>query len=224
MDIQDALKLLRKKFPKAKVAKLEIDDHNRYVAHIVVSEFPPKKDDGGGDEGGGDAPEFSEDDEGGEDDGGESEGPPKEKSEGGEDGGDDTLPGKEDKMMALLEQIAQKLGVDPMGDPMGGDPMGGPPGLGPDLPDVGAPSGMQPDKPLPPPAVKHNAPGVPGGAAFAKRTMTVWREDDGVSKDDFLREAKQFFPGYRVAKVERHMGKGANGYEGPVLVTVLAAE
>lgn len=216
MDIQDALKLLRTKFPKAKVAKLEIDDHNQYVAHIRVAEFPPKDDGGGEDEGGGgekEAPAFEEDD-GGEDAGPPA--PPAPKDEGGKGGGE---------LMSLVKQIAEAVGVGGGEDPMGGPDVGpGMPGLGPDLPDVGAPSGMAADKPLPPPAMKHNAPGVPGGASFAKRTMTVWREDDGVSREDFLREAKAFFPGYRVAKVERHMGKGANGYEGPVLVTVLAAD
>lgn len=218
IDIQDALKLLRKKFPKAKVAKLEVDNHNQYVAHIVVAEFPPKDD--GGDEGGGDAPEFTE--EGPEDsgdDGGDEGGPPPEpKSEGGEKGGG--------KLMALVEQIAQAVGVTPDGgDEMGMDPMGGPPGppggLGPDLPDVGAPSKME--APLPPPASKP-APGMGGGGTFAKRTTTVWREDDGTPVAEVLKEAQAFFPGQRVAKIERHMGKGANGYSGPVLVCALVRE
>lgn len=203
----EAVALLREEMPDAKFAyPLDIvNDH--YVARMVTAEFPPPADK---EEKSEDAPPSSEG-------GGDSK--PKEEK-GGEKADLSAL-------MDLVSQIAQKMGImpDPMGDPgLGGAdmaPQGGPM----DLPDVGAPAaGNEP--PLPPPAVKHNMPGVPGGASFSSTNpLIAFREDDGVSLEDLKKEAAQNFFGYDLVKADRQYVDVLpsptlpNGYKGLAIIS-----
>ena len=194
--------MFQEDMPNSKVLFPFDVEEDHYVAHVVeAGDFPFNKgenDDGsGGDEGGeseSESPESPSDsgdseksDSGDSDSGGEK----KHKEKGG-------VEGKLDEVLGLLHQL--------LGDAGGAPPDLGPPGM--DMPpsvDVGAP--LPGDGPLPKPAVKHNMPGVPGGPTFAKRSGTVWREDEeGLTTKQVVMEARAMFPGYTVRQAVKKLG------------------
>ncbi len=173
-----------------------------YAATIKVGEFPPKEEEGGGDTEAPSAPDDSAPDDAPEekDDGGESPDAPD--FGGGSDGGEGGEPKKmstDEKMLHVLEQILHAVqgggGPDDLGP-------GGPDDLaGGDLPDIGAPpaggpAGPPHKAPLPPPV----APKAPmGGPAFSSIRVKA----SEVGNKAIIAEAKEAYPNYKVAKIQR---------------------